>query len=98
MEEDLKPIIINGVNISEWTDEEVRYQLKHYSPRTIRQIAFDLYKQLQAKEQERKELSKTLAEIKEYCTDMKKDHYWGMRIIRFAEQILQKVKEVKNAK
>ena len=36
---------------------------------------------------------KTLDEIKEYCTDMKKDHYWGMRIMRFANKILQKISE-----
>ena len=32
----------------------------------------------------------TLTEIIEYCTDIKKDHYWGMRIIRFTNEILQK--------
>ena len=36
-------------------------------------------------------LEKTLTEIKEYCTDMKKDHYWGMRMMRFANEILQKI-------
>ena len=34
-----------------------------------------------------------LTEIKEYCTDIKKDHYWGMRIMRFANEILQKISD-----
>ena len=36
------------------------------------------------------DLKQSLTEIKEYCTDLKKDHYWGMRITRFADEILQK--------
>lgn len=44
--------------------------------------------------EENNKLHKTLTEIKEYCTDMKKDHYWGMRMMRFANEILQKISEV----
>ena len=39
-------IIIDGVDVSEWTDEEVRYKFEKHSSKAIRQIAFDLYKQL----------------------------------------------------
>ena len=46
-----KEIIIDGVDVSEWTDEEVRYKFEKHSPKAIRQIAFDLYKQLKRKEQ-----------------------------------------------
>lgn len=49
-------MIINGVDVSEWTDEEVRYKFEKHSPKAIRQIAFDLYKQLARKEQECEEL------------------------------------------
>ena len=47
-----KQIIIDGVNVSKWTDEEIRYNFEKHSPKAIRQIAFDLYKQLARKEQE----------------------------------------------
>ena len=47
-----KQIIIDCVDVSEWTDGEVYYKLEHYSPKATKQIAFDLYKQLKAKEQE----------------------------------------------
>lgn len=53
---DKQIIIIEGCDLSEWTDEEIRYKFKNRSPKAIRQIAFDLYKQLQAKEQECEEL------------------------------------------
>ena len=49
--------IIDGVNVSEWTDEEVRYKFEKHSPKAIRQIAFDLYKQLKRKEQESEEIN-----------------------------------------
>lgn len=45
-------IIIDGIDVSEWTDEEIRYNFEKHSPKAIRQIAFDLYKQLARKEQE----------------------------------------------
>ena len=51
-----KEIIIDGVDVSEWTDEEIRYNFEKHSPKAIRQIAFDLYKQLKHKEQECEEL------------------------------------------
>ena len=47
-----KEIIVDGVDVSSWTDEEVRYKFEKHSPKAIRQIAFDLYKQLKRKEQE----------------------------------------------
>ena len=46
-----KQIIINGVDVSGWTDEEVYYKFEHHSSKDIKQIAFDLYKQLKRKEQ-----------------------------------------------
>lgn len=56
-----KQIIIDGVDVSEWTDEEVRYKFEKHSPKAIRQIAFDLYKQLKRKEQECEELKREIA-------------------------------------
>lgn len=55
-----KQIIIDCVNVSEWTDGEVYYKLEHYSPKATKQIAFDLYKQLKRKEQECEELKQKL--------------------------------------
>lgn len=55
-----KQIIIDGVDVSEWTDEEVRYKFEKHSPKAIRQIAFDLYKQLKRKEQECEELKEKI--------------------------------------
>ena len=52
-----KEKIIDGVDVSEWTDEEVRYKFEKHSPKAIRQIAFDLYKQLKRKEQECEEIN-----------------------------------------
>lgn len=54
----------------------------------------ELLGKLALKEQECEKYKQTLTEIKEYCTDLKKEHYWGMRIIRFANIILQKISEV----
>ena len=51
-----KEIYIDGIDVSEWTDEEVKYKFAKHSPKAIRQIAFDLYKQLTRKEQECEEL------------------------------------------
>lgn len=59
-------IMIDGVTVSEWTDEEVRYNFKKRSTNTIRQIAFDLYKQLKRKEQECKELKKKKEENEKF--------------------------------
>ena len=53
-------IIIDGVDVSGWTDEEVCYKFEHHSAKTIKQIAFDLYKQLKRKEQECEELKEQL--------------------------------------
>lgn len=50
-----KEIIIDGVDVSEWTDEEVRYNFEKHSPKAIRQIAFDLYKQLKRADKMHKE-------------------------------------------
>ena len=47
-----KEKIIDGVDVSDWADEEVRYKFEKHSSKAIRQIAFDLYKQLKQKEQE----------------------------------------------
>lgn len=58
-----KEIIVDGVDVSEWTDEEVRYNFEKHSPKAIRQIAFDLYKQLKRKEQECEELHARTASI-----------------------------------
>lgn len=55
-----KKIIVDGADVSEWTDEEVRYKFEKHSPKAIRQIAFDLYKQLARKEQECEELKKEI--------------------------------------
>lgn len=30
-----------------------------------------------------------LKKIVEYCNNIKKDHYWGMREIRFSQEILE---------
>ena len=53
------------------------------------------YKKCQGNRASKREekLNQTLTEIKEYCTNIKQDHYWGMRIIRFADKILQKINE-----
>ena len=58
-----KQIIINGVDVSEWTDEEIRYNFEKHSPKAIRQIAFDLYKQLKHKKQECEELKSDLTDL-----------------------------------
>lgn len=60
---DKREIIVHGVDVSEWTDEEVRYKLEKHSPKAIRQIAFDLYKQLKRKERECEELKEKLIRI-----------------------------------
>ena len=52
-----KQIIIDRVDVSEWTDEEIRYNFEKHSPKAIRQIAFDLYKKLARKEQECEEIN-----------------------------------------
>lgn len=59
-------IIIDGVDVSGWTDEEVYYKFEKHSPKAIRQIAFDLYKQLQRKEQECEKLSSLIRETETY--------------------------------
>ena len=51
-----KEIIVDGVDVSEWTDEEVRYKFEKHSSKAIRQIAFDLYKQLKRKDESYEEL------------------------------------------
>nr|DAL34587.1 MAG TPA_asm: hypothetical protein [Caudoviricetes sp.] len=56
-----KQMIVDGVDVSEWTDEEVRYKFEKHSPKAIRQIAFDLYKQLKRKEQECEKLKREIA-------------------------------------
>lgn len=61
-----KKIIIDGVDVSEWTDEEVRYKFEKHSPKAIRQIAFDLYKQLARKEQECEEFKKQHEQYKPF--------------------------------
>lgn len=60
-----KEIIIDGVDVSEWTDEEVRYNFEKHSPKAIRQIAFDLYKQLKRAEQKLKGIKEIVVPIKE---------------------------------
>ncbi len=62
-----KQIIIDCVNVSEWTDGEVYYKLEHYSPKATKQIAFDLYKQLKAKEQECERLKEEIRLIHDDC-------------------------------
>lgn len=61
-----KEIIIDNVDVSEWTDEEVRYKFEKHSPKAIRQIAFDLYKQLARKEQECEEFKKQHEQYKPF--------------------------------
>ena len=58
-----KQIMIDRVDVSEWTDEEIRYNFEKHSPKAIRQIAFDLYKQLKRKEQECEELKEKLKSL-----------------------------------
>ena len=58
-----KQIIIDRVDVSEWTDEEIRYNFEKHSPKAIRQTAFDLYKQLKHKEQKCEELNKTITNL-----------------------------------
>ena len=58
-----KQIIIDGVDVSGWTDEEVYWKFKHHTPTAIRKITFDLYKQLSRKEQECERLKEEI-EIK----------------------------------
>lgn len=65
-----KQIIVDGVDVSEWTDEEARYKFEKHSPKAIRQIAFDLYKQLKSKEQECEELKE---QIKKYSNINEQD-------------------------
>ena len=79
-----KEIIIDGVDVSEWTDEEVRYKFEKHSPKAIRQIAFDLYKQLKRKEQECEEL-KHKVELMMDCASCKVDEY---------KQTLIEIKEI----
>ena len=55
-----KQIIIDGVDVRGWTDKEVYYKFEHHSPKAIRQIAFDLYQQLERKEQECETLASQL--------------------------------------
>ena len=55
-----KQIIIDGIDVSEWTDEEVKYKFAKHSPKAIKTIAFDLYKQLERKEQECETLASQL--------------------------------------
>lgn len=47
------------------------------------------YKQLKRAEQK-------LTKIKKYCTGIKKDYYWGMRLVRFANEILQIIEGKEN--
>ena len=70
-----KQIIIDRVDVSEWTDEEIRYNFEKHSPKAIRQIAFDLYKQLKRKEQEREELKKQRQADKGLITSTGKQNY-----------------------
>ena len=86
-----KQIIIDGVNVSEWTDEEIRYNFEKHSPKAIRQIAFDLYKQLKRKEQKNEELKQTLAEIKFWARELLKRT--GQVVPYEIKQILQKINE-----
>ena len=66
-----KQIIIDGVDVSGWTDEEVKYKFAKHSPKAIRQIAFDLYKQLKHKEQECEELKGKLKYIRDENVHLK---------------------------
>ena len=61
-----KQIIIDSIDVSDWTDEEVRYKFEKQSPKAIRQIAFDLYKQLALKEQKCEKLYIQLKADEEY--------------------------------
>lgn len=63
-----KQIIVDGVDVSEWTDEEVRYKFEKHSPKAIRQIAFDLYKQLKRQRIRMRRIKKEKAEIKKYLS------------------------------
>ena len=86
-----KEIYIDGIDVSEWTDEEVKYKFAKHSPKAIRQIAFDLYKQLTRKEQQNEELKQTLAEIKFWARELLKRT--GQVVPYEIKQILQKIKE-----
>ena len=86
-----KEIIIDGVDVSEWPDEEVRYKFEKHSPKAIRQIAFDLYKQLKSKNIK---IFKTLTKIKEIAEKQVKRAPDGETFARpEIKQILQKISE-----
>lgn len=72
-----KEIYIDRVDVSEWTDGEIRYNFEKHSPKAIRQIAFDLYKQLKRKGQE-------CEELKEECNE-----YFELMAIR--TEVLAKI-------
>lgn len=84
-----KEIIIDGVDVSEWTDEEVRYKFEKHSPKAIRQIAFDLYKQLKRKEQECEELRGRLNTI---CFDSRANNNRCISYNRMAEDYAKLIK------
>ena len=86
-----KQIIIDGIDVSGWTDEEVNYKFAKHSPKAIRQIAFDLYKQLERKEQECESLKQNLTEIKEIAEKHKATAHCDY--LTDIEHILQKISE-----
>lgn len=87
-------IIIDGVDVSEWTLKEIEYHLQH-KPKLQRFRAYaDIYKRHQRKEQECKELETILkVKNKEYNELVKnataiQDRYWRNR------QALDKIENI----
>ena len=89
-----KEIIIDGVDVSEWTDEEVRYKFEKHSPKAIRQIAFDLYKQLKRKEQECEELKEELKECRIGIKDIYPENTEICKISEKYKQALDKIEKL----
>ena len=79
-------IIIDGIDVSEWTDEEVHYNFKKHSPKAIRQIAFDLYKQLKRKEQK-------LEKIKDTCNTYQMEYMVNNGVNLLTTKILQIIED-----
>ena len=87
-----KEKIIDGVDVSEWTDEEVRYKFEKHSPKAIRQIAFDLYKQFKRKEQECEQLKEELKECRIGIKDMSIE---STEICKISEKYKRALDEIK---
>ena len=92
--------MIDGIDVSEWTDEEVKYKFAKHSPKAIRQIAFDLYKQLKRKEQEcedwQKELDKTHLLMLERQDELIKEFFNNEQLKKTNEELKNIIKSLQN--